>query len=188
MVLLTGAEAVKNQRHAERNGAILDWNENFEQALDDRGFGDHVATSQEMKNGLNNVIYYYALVEQARRHQLGLSVEAYRQAAAQLLASFSEIAADNPYSQFTGRVSANEILTASDLTHLYTKRMIAQDGVNQGAALLMCSAGTARKLGIAESRWVFIHGVAEGKELELSYREDPATSPMAGLSLTGTGL
>ncbi|MGI9287081.1 MAG: hypothetical protein ACR2P1_16980 [Pseudomonadales bacterium] len=179
-VLLTGAEALKNQRHAERNGEVLDWNEHFEEPHEDRGFGDYVATSQEIKNGLNNVAYYYALVEQAQRHKLGRSVDEHREAMAQLLESFSQVAAGNPYAQFTGQQSAQDILAAPNLTHLYTKRMIAQDSVNQGAALLLCSVAKARALGIPESKWVFIHGMAEGRELELSYRDDPAVSPMAG--------
>jgi acetyl-CoA C-acetyltransferase len=181
LVLLTGAEALKNQRHAERNEAELDWNEHFDEPLEDRGFGDHVATSQELKNGLNNVIYYYALVEQALCQKLGRSVDEHREAMAQLLASFSAAASHNPYSQFAGQQSAAEILGAPNLSHLYTKRMIAQDGVNQAAALLMCSVGTARELGIDPSKWVFIHGMAEGRELELSHRDDPSDSPMAGM-------
>jgi len=133
-----------------------------------------------MKNNLNNVIYYYALIEQARRNKLGLSVEEHRKAMAELLESFSEVASTNPYAQFAGKQSAEDILGAANLSHLYTKRMIAQDGVNQGAALIMCSIAKARELGIAESQWVFIHGMAQGKELELSHRDDPSTSPMAG--------
>lgn len=180
VVLVTGAEAIKNERHAQRSGVELDWSEHFEDPLEDRGFGDHVATSQEMKNGLNNVVYYYALIEQAQRHKLGRSVEQHRQAMAKLLESFSEVAATNPYAQFAGKQNAQDILSAPNLTHLYTKRMIAQDGVNLGAALLMCSVKKARELGIPESQWVFMHGMAQGRELELSYRDDPSTSPMAG--------
>lgn len=180
LVLITGAEAIKNERHAKRSGAVLDWNEDFDEPLEDRGFGDPVATSQEMKNDLNNVIYYYALIEQAQRNKLGLSVEEHRKAMAELLESFSEVASTNPYAQFAGKQTAEDILAATNLTHLYTKRMIAQDGVNQGAALIMCSVAKARELGIAESQWVFMHGMAQGKELQLSHRDDPSTSPMAG--------
>ena len=179
-VLITGAEAIKNERHAKRSGAQLDWNEHFEEPLEDRGFGDAMATSQEIKNGLNNVLYYYALIEQAQRHKLGRTLEQHRQCMAELLESFSEVAANNPFAQFAGKQSAEDILSAPNLTNLYTKRMIAQDGVNLGAALLMCSVGKARELEIPESQWVFMHGMAQGRELELSYRDDPSTSPMAG--------
>ena len=180
VVLLAGAEALKNQRHAERNNRQLDWNEHFDEALEDRGMGDSVATSQELNNGLHNVAYYYALIEQAQCHSKGRSVAEHREKMAQLLESFSKVAADNPYAQFTGSQSAADILAAPALTHLYTKRMIAQDGVNLAAALLLCSVGKARELGIPESQWVYLHGMAEGGELELSRRPDPGKSPMAG--------
>ncbi|MGY8859961.1 MAG: hypothetical protein ACKVHM_07665, partial [Pseudomonadales bacterium] len=105
--------------------------------LEDRGFGESSATSQEIKNGLNNVVYYYSLIEQAQRHTAGRSIEEHRYAMARLLESLSAVAAGNPYAQFAGSQSAEEILAAQPMTHLYSKRMIAQDGVNQGAALLM---------------------------------------------------
>jgi acetyl-CoA C-acetyltransferase len=180
VVLLTGSEALKNQRRAEREGLTPDWNEHFEEPVEDRGFGDMVATSQELANGLMNVIYYYALVEEAQRQKLGRSVDEHRAAVAQLLASFSRVAVENPYSQFPDLRTAQDILDAPSMTHLYTSSMIARDGVNQAAALLLCSVGKARELGIDESQWVFLHGMAEGRELELSNRDDPAVSPIAG--------
>jgi len=183
MVLLTGAEAIKNQRHAERNQNELenelDWNEHFEQALEDHGVGESFTTDQEIKNGLNNVSHYYALIEQAQRHHSGLSVVEHQQTMAKLLASFSAVADNNPLSQFPGKQTAEGILTASPINHLYTKRMIAQDSVNQGAALLMCSLAKARELGIPESQYIYLHGMAEGTELPLSQRPDPALSPVA---------
>ena len=181
VVLMAGAEAIKNQRHAERNKRELDWSEHFDKTLDDRGFGKVSATSQEIKNGLNNVVYYYSLIEQAQRHTAGLSVEEHRYAMARLLESFSAVAADNPYAQFAGSQRAEEILAAPAMTHLYSKRMIAQDGVNQGAALLMCSIGKARQLGIPEARWIYLHGLAEGSELEVTRRPNLGVSPMAGM-------
>ena len=95
MVLLTGAEALKNQRYAERHQHELDWNEHFTEALEDRETGISVATTQELKNGLNNVIYYYALIEQAQRHKAGRSVAEHQQAMATLLESFSAVASPN---------------------------------------------------------------------------------------------
>ena len=196
VVLLAGAEALKNQRYAEREQRELDWNEHFSEELEDRENEDKwsIATTQEVKNGLNNVMYYYALVEQAQRHKACRSVAEHQQAMANLTESFSAVASSNPYAQFAGKQSAADILAAPEMTHLYTKRMIAQDGVNLGAALLMCSAGKARELGIPESNWVYIHGLAEGNELELTRRPDPATSAMAcrvvdrALAIAGLGI
>lgn len=181
LALIAGAEAIKNQRHAERNKRELDWSEHFDEALDDRGFGKVSATSQEIKNGLTNVLYYYSLIEQAQRHTAGRSIQEHQHAMAQLLESFSAVAAGNPYAQFPGSQTAEDILAAPLMTHLYTKRMIAQDGVNQGAALLLCSIGKAKQLGIPETRWIYLHGLAEGSELEVTRRPDPGVSVMASM-------
>jgi acetyl-CoA C-acetyltransferase len=181
MVLLAGAEAIRNQRSAERNDQQPDWNESFDAELEDRGFGEMVATNQERKNGMIAPLLYYILIEQARRQRLGLSVEDYLAETGKLLESFSAIAANNPYSQFAGAQTAEEILGAAPLTHLYTRRMIAQDGVNQAAALLVCSVGKAKELGIPQDRWIYLHGMAEGTELDLSHRADPSASPMAAM-------
>ncbi|MEP5763608.1 MAG: hypothetical protein ABJ308_03410 [Halieaceae bacterium] len=179
MVLLAGSEAIKNQRAAERQGLDYDWNEEFAENLEDRGFGTFVANNQERFNGMVMPIYYYIIIEEARRQKLGLSREEYLAQLGQQQAAFSAIAAQNPYSQFPGAQSAEEILAADPLTHLYTKRMVAQDSVNQGAALLLTTVGKARELGIPESNWVFMHGAAEGMEVDLTIRPDPSTSEMA---------
>jgi acetyl-CoA C-acetyltransferase len=186
MVLLAGAEAIRNQRNADRNELDLGWQEEFDEPLEDLGFGTFVANNQERFNGMILPVYYYSIIEQARRHKLGLDVAAYRQQMAALLESFSAVAADNPYAQFPGQLSAQQILSAEPLNHLYSKRMIAQDSVNQGAALLLTSVARARELGIPETHWVFMHGAAAGMDLDLSVRPDPSTSAMASLVVDKT--
>jgi acetyl-CoA C-acetyltransferase len=181
VVLLAGAEAMRNQRSAQRAGQELDWNESFDKdafPLEDRGWGELFVTMQEVSNGLLAAMSYYGLIEQAQATAKGRSTAEHREAMAQLLAPLSQVAAANPQAQFPTALSAQEILSAAPLNHLYSKRMVAQDGVNQGAALLLCSVGAARKLGIPTERWVFLHGMAQGEELKLSEREDPARSPM----------
>lgn len=178
LVLMAGAEAIRNQRHASRNGLDLGWNEEFDEPLEDRGFGVVVANKQEVTNGMVLPLFYYAIIEQARRHKLGLDVPAYHQQLGRLLESFSTVAANNPFAQFPGAMSAQEIVGAQPLTHLYSKRMIAQDSVNQGAALLLTSIAKARELAIPQERWVFMHGAAEGMDMDLSLRPDLSTSAM----------
>lgn len=184
MVLIAGAEALKNQRHAARQKKAaadfsLDWSETFNEPLDDRGVGDSLATPQELANGLTNVAFYYALIEQAQRQKSGRSVEDHQAAMAQLFASFSEVAAKNPYAQFPGAQTATDIQNATPLNHLYTKRMIAQDSVNQSASVLLCSVAKARELGIPQAHFIYLHGMAEGAEHPLSQRADPALAPVA---------
>jgi len=181
VVLLAGAEAIRNQRSAQRAGRELDWSESFDKdafPLEDRGWGELFVTMQEVNNGLLAAMSYYGLIEQAQATAKGRSAAAHREAMAQLLVPLSEVAAANPCAQFPTALSAGEILSAAPLNHLYSKRMVAQDGVNQGAALLLCSVGAARALGVPVERWVFLHGLAQGEELKLSEREDPSRSPV----------
>ena len=181
LVLLAGAEAIRNQREAARRGLQLGWDEEFDEPLEDRGFGTFVANNQERFNGLVMPVYYYIIIEQARRQKLGLELAAYRRQMGRLLQSFSAVAADNPYAQFPGAMDVEQILGAAPLNHLYSKRMIAQDSVNQGAALLLTSIAKAQELGIPEYHWVFMHGAAEGMDVDLSLRPDPSASAMAKL-------
>jgi acetyl-CoA C-acetyltransferase len=181
VVLLAGAEAIRNQRDAERAGQGPDWNETFDPAnypLEDRGWGDMFVTMQEVSNGLLAPMAYYALIDQARAFAARRSPAQHRVVMAELLASLSTVAAANPYAQFPLALSADELLAATPLNHLYSKRMVAQDGVNQGAALLLCSVGAARRLGIPREHWVFPLGMAEGVDYTLSERDDPACSLM----------
>jgi len=191
VVLLAGAEAIRNQRSAVRAGQALDWSEAFaaDQAhceLEDRGWGDFFVTRQEVANGLLAPMYYFGLIDQAQAFAAGRSTGEHRAAMARLLAPMSAVAAANPYAQFPQQLTAAEILAAPPLNHLYTKRMIAQDSVNQGAALLLCSVGAARRLGIPREHWVFLHGMAEGTDFNLSEREDPARSLVAEAVLDRT--
>jgi acetyl-CoA C-acetyltransferase len=181
VVLLAGSEAIRNQRAAQRAGINHGWDEEFDEALEDRGIGKFVANNQERHNGMIMPLFYYIIIEEARRQKLGLTLDEYRQQLGQQQQAFSAIAAHNPYSQFPGSLTAEEILDAEPLTHLYTKRMIAQDSVNQGAALLLTTVGKARELAIPESNWVYMHGAAQGMEVDLTIRKDPSTSKMAQL-------
>ena len=183
VVLLAGAETIRNQRQAERAGQAPDWNEHFDQSLDDRGYGPTIVSRRDVANGLVMPVFFYTLIEQARAEALGRTTAQHRAAIAQLMASFSAVAAVNPYAQFPGALDAAAIDSAAPLTHLYSKRIVAQDGVNQAAAVLLTSLGRARALGIAEDRMVYIHGLAEGSEWLLAEREDPAQVPVAGAVL-----
>ena len=185
-VLLCGSEAIKNQRNAERNGLALNWDEVFDEPLEDRGFGVWVASQQERHNALIAPIFYYQILEEFRRQKLGLSREDYQAQMARLLTSLNAVAVNNPYAQFPGPLSEADILGADPLTHLYTKRMVAQDSVNQGAALVLTTVGRARELGVPEANWVYLHGGAQGLDVEITVRPDPSASEMAGAVINKT--
>lgn len=178
VVLLAGGEATYNQRSAERAGQTLDWREEFPQPVEDRGWGKLFVSDQELSNGLLAPIFYFALIEQAQAAAAGADNNRWREQMARLSAGLSTVAAANAQAQFRQALSPDEILAGPRLNHLYNKAMVARDSVNLGAALLMCSVESARRLCIPEQNWIYCHGLAEGEDVNLSQREDPGRSDM----------
>ncbi len=85
-----------------------------------------------------------------------------------LWAKYASVAAENPYSWLPRPASADEIVTQGPKNRLvawpYTKLMVANPMVNQGAAVLLTSLALARCAGIAENRLVHVWGGAYANE------------------------
>ena len=85
-----------------------------------------------------------------------------------LWVKYAGVAASNPAAWIKHRFSAAEIITPSADNRLiawpYTKLMVANPTVNQGAAILMTSLARARKAGIAAERLIHIWGGAAANE------------------------
>ena len=178
--LLAGAEAIASQRHAQRSGLSPDWSEDFDLPLDSREYVGRLASSQEMKSGMYLPAHYYALIENYRAWQQGNDQQQHRRQMAQLLAPLSQVASQNPYA-FWQQAHSVDTLMSDDKSNYaiclpYSKLLVAQDAVNQGAALVMTSAGFARECGIDPRQWIFLQGYAEGADHFLSQRVDPGTS------------
>jgi len=125
-------------------------------------------------------MHYYALIENYRAHQLGHDLQRHRQHMARLLAPLSRVAADNPYAWNPRAYDARELAAITPGNYLtslpYSRLLVAQDAVNQAAALLLTSAGRARQLGIKPRQWIFLQGYAEGSDQFLFQRADPGRS------------
>jgi acetyl-CoA C-acetyltransferase len=61
----------------------------------------------------------------------------------------------------------------------YPRFLVARDQVNQGAAVLLTSVAEARRLGIPEAKWVFLHGHADLREPNLLERQNLGEAPSA---------
>lgn len=185
--LLTGAEALATIRHAQRAGIEFDWREECGGDYEDLWPDTLMATEHEIAHGIAFPINVYALFEQVRRQRLGLDDAAYRRAIGELFAPFSEVAAANEYAQFPLARGVDEIAEASAenfvLCRPYSKWMVAQDAVNQGAAVVMTSVAVAREAGIPESHWITLPAYADVDELTVSQREDLSRSHAQGLAL-----
>lgn len=170
VVVIAGGEALANMRSAQRSGVTLDWSEKHEGEWEDRGLfsGPMIVSQTELAHGLLDAMSYYGFMETARRMKAGRSVAAHRKYMAELIAPLSNVASDNPYSMFDRVFSSADIATPTadnrPLISPFLKYMVAKDGVNQGAAVVMTTVARARALGVPEAKWVYLRGHADGQE------------------------
>lgn len=187
--LAFGSEAISSVRYLAGKGEIPDWSETLDGDIEDHGRGlEGMVSLYNTTHGLVGAPACYALCENARRSRLGLSRESYALEMGKLFAPFTKVASANPYSSASVLpMSAAEIAEVGERNRMiaepYRLKMVSRDQVNQGAALLVTTAGAARKAGIPENRWLFIHGAALAYEPDLLSRMDPGAYPSAELVL-----
>jgi acetyl-CoA C-acetyltransferase len=178
-ILLAGAEATATFKAAMKQNASLDWSYSVG-TDDDRGMGDRLLSKYEAKNGLGTPTTTYPAFEHALRHRWHRSRAEHAEAMAHLWSAFSAIAAANPYAQYPMERSADFLITPSDenypIADPYLKWHVAQDAVNQSAAIVMTSVGEATNMGIAPEKWVFLHGYAKATDYTPSERPDLSRS------------
>ena len=188
VVLVAGSEAISTTRHFAGSDAAPDFAEEVGGTLEDRGIGLRgLVTWHTAIHGLTDAPIQYALFENARRARLGLSREEYAVGMGELFAPFSEVAARNPLAAAPTARTAEELATPSErnrpIVDPYPRFLIARDQVNQGAAVLLMSVGAARRLGVPEENWVFLHGHADLRAPDLLDREDLSSYPTAVLAV-----
>lgn len=186
-VLIAGAEATAAMKAALKARATLDWADDVGGDFEDRGLGPRLLSDYELANGLGAPTQTYPLFEQALRVRLGLDRTAYRALTAELWARFSEVAAANPFAQFPVARTPKFLSTPSTdnypVADPYLKWDVAQDAVNQAAAVVLTSAGEADRLGVPEGKRIYLHGYAGCGDRLPSERADLSRSPAMELTL-----
>ena len=142
-------------------------------------------------------VQVYPLFETALRAAAGDEVEEHQARVSELWSRLAAVAAENPYAWTPKAYSPDEIRTVSTDNRMvafpYPKRMCANLGVDQAAALLICSYDAAQSAGVADDRMVFPLSGGDGREhYFITERESLATAPGLGIavrqSLDGAGL
>jgi acetyl-CoA C-acetyltransferase len=124
----------------------------------------------------------YPLIENALRLAAGRSPDEHVELIARIWSRFSEVAARQP-AAWTPRAYSPEYLATPSpenrrVTLPYTKLLNSNIQVDQAAALVLCSVGTARSFGVPTDRWVFLHAGAHATdEWFLSERRELHRSP-----------
>ena len=189
VVLLFGSEAISTIEHFARADKAdrPDFTEHAEGSLEDRGYGLKGLMSRHLAaHGLSRRARQYALIDNARRARLKQTRAEYAAAMGALFAPFTRVAAANPHASAPVERSAAELVTPTEanrpIADPYTRYIVAREKVNQGAAVLLMSVAAARRLGVPEDRWVFLHGHADLRERALMERADLSSSPAAVLA------
>ncbi|AWS41664.1 acetyl-CoA acetyltransferase [Streptosporangium sp. 'caverna'] len=182
VVLLFGSEAISTVRHLANADDRPDFGETVGGDLEDRGYGlEGLVSRFQAAHGLAGAPSQYALFDNARRARLKQTRQEYADAMGALFAPFTRVAAANPHAAAPVERSARELVTPTERNRViadpYTRYVVAREKVNQGAAVLLMSADAARRLGVAEDRWVFLHGHADLRERDLLDRVDLSASP-----------
>jgi acetyl-CoA C-acetyltransferase len=172
--LLAGAENIGAQKAAGKRGLKPDLTIDIEGDMEDRGLGPHMLSRAEAKHGLVKPAYFYSLFENAIAHREGRNLSEHRAAMGALFSKFSEVAARNPYAQFPTARSAEFLATPSAENYAFAdpflKWHIAQDAVNQAAAVIIMSEEKADALGIPAGARIYLHGAGEAGDLHISER------------------
>jgi acetyl-CoA C-acetyltransferase len=173
--LVTGSEANKASKAARKQGVEMDWADQDDLAVEDRGMGEMLLSRPEIKHGIIAPAYFYALFENAMAARDGQSRSERRAEMSALFAKFAAVAAQNPHSQFdTKDFDAEFLATPSKANYPFAdpflKWHIAQDAVNQGGAFVIMSDAKADAHGIAADKRVYLHGGGEASDDYISVR------------------
>jgi len=178
---LAGVETVNAVRRARQRGVELPWTPQGKGApmVGDARMGSSEA---ELKHGASAPIQVYPLFENALRAHYGWSLDEHHDALSKLTGTFSKVAAENPYAWFRDGKSGEEITTPTAENRYvgfpYTKYMNAIMDVDQAAGVIMTSVGEARRLGIPESKWIYLLGCGDAADIWFpSERENFHSSP-----------
>ncbi len=202
VVLLAGAEAMSTIRHLAKSDNKPDFSDDPADptgSYEDRGFGlAGLVSMEQVAHGLTTAPAQYALLENACRAVRGESRDKYSAAMGALFAPFTKVAAGNPLSAAPEEHSAEELVTVTERNRMiadpYRRFIVARDLVNQGAAVLLMSVESARRIGVDESKWVFLHGQADLRDRNLLERQQLGEGPAAvaavrhALEVAGLGL
>ena len=183
VAVVVGGEAKAWARDAERSGRSA-------KETDQRGAVPDVARRREgplmepveVAHRLWDPVQQYAMIDNALRAAERLSLAGHRSEVADLWARFNRVARTNPDAAFPAPLDADQIATPSPsnrpLAFPYNKWHSSQWTVNQSAALLFCSVGTALRLGVPTDRWAFPRvGLESGHAVSLLRRSAPHAWP-----------
>jgi acetyl-CoA C-acetyltransferase len=162
---VVGAEAGYSAPHVAKAGAAH-WSPRDTTARLLRGAD--LCHPLAVRHGAEQPVRVYPFYENATQARWGQSQGEALRESGELWSHYSSVAAGNPFAWLGRHYTVEEIITPSADNRLiawpYTKHMAANPSVNQGAAVLVTSLDTARRLSVPEDRLVYVWGGASASE------------------------
>ena len=191
VAVIAGADCFYTQaaarRHPER--PLLPWTVQAAdtEPADTFGSDRRGTTRSEEERGLDLPIHVFPLFENALRAEAGRTLPEHLAHIGGIWSRCSEVAAGNPQAWLQEPWAAEDLTTPSEsnrmIAYPYTKLLTADIQVDQGAAVILCSAAAAEAAGVPRDRWVFPLAGADAEDhWFLSHRADFHSSPAIRLA------
>lgn len=187
VALIAGGEALRTaaQRAAAQAGDKAS-DHNVMRTVTQRATPDY-----RQRYGLAAPVDVYPLYENATRAAWGQTLDEAQRESAEIWARMSEVAAATKSAWLRKPVSAEIVLAVSaenrPIAFPYTKLMVANSSVNQGAAFIVTSLSAARARAVAEDRLVYVgQGAAADEPGDILKRDRYDRSPSMEVSLRRT--
>ena len=188
VALIAGAEAQHSAAKAAKESANLPWPAFAHDAPRrvDRGTYLHPLS---LATGAAMPVNVYPFYDMASAHGWGQTPGKALVESAELWARYAAVAEANPSSWLARHYEAADIATVTPDNRLiawpYTKLMVANPMVNQGAAVIVTSVAAARAAGIADADMIHILGGAAADEprdylARDTYTHSPAQDAVLG--------
>ncbi len=125
-----------------------------------RAVSSRAAKGFRGRYGLVAPVDVYPLYENAGRAAYGQTLAAAQTESAEIWSRFSDVANANPGAWIHRPVNAETIVTPTadnrPIAFPYTKLMVANSSVNQGAAFLVTSLAEARRRGVPQAQLIYV--------------------------------
>ena len=183
VVLLVGAEGIWSRRRAKKAGVTIPYTADAGAApAEVLGHDVPMSSQVEVERGVEMPVNVYPVFENALRAERGESIAAHRTRIAELWSRFNAVAVQNPYAWLRTPLSAAEIREASPTNRMvgfpYTKSMNSNWDLDQSAAVILCSAEAAERVGVSKDNWVFPWSGTDAHDTYLfSNRDNFRSSP-----------
>lgn len=199
VAVIAGAETIWSRRRMRKEGLDRSVTEQVDVEPTARFQSDMaMSTEFEASRGLAAPINFYPIFESAIGNNRGRTIDEHRSAIAELWAGFNEVAVANPHSWNRTPMTAAEIREPAADNRMvgfpYTKAMNSNWDLDQGAAIILCSAAAAEAAGVPRDRWVFPHAGTDAHDTySVTNRRDLHSSPAINVAgarlfeLTGRG-